>query len=59
MESGLMDFGERTWIFEVAGSGYHGGVKEVEKLGLYDFFETLDYIRSKNKYNELVNKSKT
>jgi len=58
MESGLMDFGERTWIFEVAESGYYGGVKEVEGLGLYDFLETLDYIRSKNKYYELVNKSK-
>ena len=55
MESGLMDFGERTWIFEVAESGYYGGVKGVEKLGLYDFFEALEYIRSKNKYYELKN----
>jgi len=54
-----MDFGERTWIYEVSESGYRGGVKEVEGLGLYDFLETLDYIRSKNKYYELVNKSKT
>ncbi|NQU87643.1 MAG: hypothetical protein HQ541_17975 [Mariniphaga sp.] len=59
IESGLMDFGERTWIYEVSESGYRGGVKEVEGLGLYDFLETLDYIRSKNKYYELVNKSKT
>lgn len=58
MESGLMDFGERTWIYEVAESGYRGGVKDVECLGLYDFLETLDYIRSKNKYYELVNKTK-
>ena len=53
-----MNFGERTWIFEVAESGYYEGVKGVEKLGLYDFFEALEYIRSKNKYYELVNKSK-
>lgn len=53
-----MDFGERTWIYEVAESGYRGKVEEVEKMGLYDFLETLDYIRSKNKYYELVNKNK-
>ena len=58
MESGLMDFGERTWIYEVAESGYRGGVEAVENLRLYDFLETLDYIRSKNRYYELVNKSK-
>jgi len=58
MESGLMDFGERTWIYEVAEYNCRGGVKEVERLGLYDFLETLDYIRSKNKYYELVGKSK-
>jgi len=53
-----MDFGEWTWIFEVAESGYYGGVKGVEELNIYDFFEALEYIRSKNKYFELVNKSK-
>ena len=53
-----MNFGERTWIFEVAESGYYGGVNGVQGLSLYDFFEALEYIRSKNKYFELVNKSK-
>ncbi len=59
MESGLMDFGERTWIYEVSESGYVGNIKEVENMKLYDFLETMDYIRSKNKYYELVNKGKT
>jgi len=58
IESGLLDFGERTWIYEVSESGYIGNLKEVERMGLYDFFETLDYIRAKNKYYELVNKTK-
>jgi len=54
IESGLMDFGERTWIYEVSKSGYVGNLREVEQMDLYDFLETLDYIRSENKYYELI-----
>ena len=54
-ESGILDFGFRNWIFEVAESGLRGDIRNVEEMPLYDFLETLDYIRAKNKYNELIN----
>ena len=57
-ESGILDFGFRNWIFEVAESGLRGTIKEVEEMPLYDFLETLDYIRSKNKFTELINEKK-
>jgi len=54
-----MNFGFRNWIFEVAESGLRGDVSDVEKMPLYDFLETLDYIRSKNKYIKLINEPDT
>jgi hypothetical protein len=58
-ESGLLDFGFRNWLFEVAESGLRGNIENVEQMPLYDFLETLDYIRSKNKYIKLINESNT
>lgn len=54
----MLDFGFRNWIFEVAESGLRGNVRDVEEMPLYDFLETLDYIRSKNKFTELINENK-
>jgi len=54
----VLDFGFRNWIFEVAESGLRGNVKDVEGMPLYDFLETLDYIRAKNKFIELINEKK-
>ena len=52
--SGLADFGWRGMLYEVAQDGGYGTVKEVERLGLYEFINYLSYLRAQNKYRELT-----
>ena len=53
-ESGLADFGCRGMLYEVGQDGGYGSVKEVEKLNLYEFVNYVAYLRSQNKYRELI-----
>jgi hypothetical protein len=50
-----MDFSFRGWIYDVAESDLYKDVKDVEQLQLYDFIEAMSYLRSKNKYMNLIN----
>ena len=41
-------------LYEVGQDGGYGSVKEVEKLNLYEFVNYVAYLRSQNKYRELI-----
>jgi hypothetical protein len=45
----LNRFKTRGAIIEMANNGMFGTMKEVEKVGVYEFFEALDYLRIKAK----------
>jgi hypothetical protein len=41
-------------IYEVGQDGGYGGVKEVERMNLYEWINYVSYLRSQNKYRELT-----
>ena len=55
-KSGLLNFGWRGMIYEVAQAGGLGTVSQVEQTGLYDFMSYLSYLRAQSKLEELTAK---
>lgn len=52
--SGIMNFGMRGLIYEVALTGIIGRVKDVEDTNMWDFFDILGFLRSQEAYRNAL-----
>ena len=54
--SGIMNFGMRGLIYEVALTGIIGRVRDVEDTNMWEFFNTLGFLRSQEAYRNALNR---